>query len=877
MSVPPVVSADSGGLPITQIEYPEDLRFEEPVPPTFSAGESVLSILSLIFMSALSTVMLLQVCEPESNVIAGLQASAGTGFLGDLVGVLRPPTASVALPAWVWLPFAFTIFGATVGWLFEIYLLATGTPFYQTRSRATSFVLQVRLLNLAPVTATIFFFVCCLVVKDASTRMGLLYLSGMGGVMLSMALFFGGAEKAMGALLPGLQVVQIILGLVFWATGGLPMVAELLIVQAVLQLFSLMTTTATPLRSTVFHVSSTFSGLALYNALLVAVTAQPDLPFTVAPAMPPGSLVWWGFLVFSLGGLVVASRLWPRTYNNYRTILSNAIWAPLYFLLVSAKRFPKPKNLSALYKSGRPDETQLAPYWVDHPEFLAPGLNIPSARKLEDNVSVFADVVAAAKKTFALIAFLDHTFPQADSNIPLAQKPRLPMWSSGQEYWPAIFTMKLFGNTIPGRVLEPAPEPAIAAFKEGQLLAYLTESSVGSTFVRAAPERGEGALVTDFRFLERYATKPDYASYGGMAYFRVSSERKRLELVSVVPPQGTVEIAANPHDPSFRQAESQILASLYFQAISGKHLAEIHMTYNLVEVAMHNAFDAQGQWNHPFRTFMYLHFFTHELAEELTTEHLVQDGAVFTQVFATLHGGLIEHLNDCYSTFQYGEDEDFEERARLMTMPPQAGETKGTLLPNSAIKWELRYTAIFQRYTTSLIEAIYAEDDQVKEDEYVQALHRELNLVLRNGLPPRYDAFQTRKGLARFASDTIQHVVVRHQVYGTTAVRAAMDPRISKTQVPADGGTSGVDEWRSLVAVALATARARFTLLMGDFNYLLKGVDPEVVPEMQEAFERLQDDLLALDEKWKAGEKNKRFNYDYFRALPSDLHTGPGY
>ena len=36
-----------------------------------------------------------------------------------------------------------------------------------------------------------------------------------------------------------------------------------------------------------------------------------------------------------------------------------------------------------------------------------------------------------------------------------------------------------------------------------------------------------------------------------------------------------------------------------------------------------DAFDAERQWAHPIRTLLYLHFFSHQLAEELTTEHLL--------------------------------------------------------------------------------------------------------------------------------------------------------------------------------------------------------------------------------------------------------------
>ncbi|MFT6777952.1 MAG: hypothetical protein ACJAV1_001878 [Paraglaciecola sp.] len=227
---------------------------------------------------------------------------------------------------------------------------------------------------------------------------------------------------------------------------------------------------------------------------------------------------------------------------------------------------------------------------------------------------------------------------------------------------------------------------------------------------------GEGMLTTDFRFLENYETKPDYESYGGQAYFKVNSTMQRLELISVVAPHSTDALSADPRSPRFRRAESLVLASMYYQVISGKHLAEIHMTYNLVEVAMHDAFEAQGQWSHPFRIFMYLHFFTHELAEEITTEHLVQEGAVFSQIFATTHDSLVHHLNDCYSNFEYGADEDIEARAAMMTMQGSA-DKPGELLPNACIKWELDYAKIWNGYTTALINIIYADDAAVQADK----------------------------------------------------------------------------------------------------------------------------------------------------------------
>ena len=295
------------------------------------------------------------------------------------------------------------------------------------------------------------------------------------------------------------------------------------------------------------------------------------------------------------------------------------------------------------------------------------------------------------------------------------------------------------------------------------------------------------------------------------------------------------------------------------------------MTYALVEIALHNAFDAQGQWNHPFRSFLYLHLFAHGLAETLTTEHLVQDGAVFPQIFATTEDGLIRHLNDCYTGFQYGDDEDFQERAKLMMM------VDGEILPKACIRWELKYAEIWQRYTKDLIDIIYDDDAAVRADTCLQEFHRDLNTFFLKGLPERYESLETKVGVARYAADTIHHLVVRHQVYGTTSVKAALDPRISKVQVPRDTGTTPVDEWRSLASVALATERARFTLLFGDFKYLLDNVDGRYKEPMRRVFDELQEHLRTLDADWSKTDEDKRFNYDYFRPIPSALHTGAGY
>src|SRR5208283_4138328 len=217
--------------PSLNIKYAEDIRFERPRPPSYDTIGSILSIFSLLLMTILSTIMATQLLNPAINF--GLE-------------FLPPPQASSALATWAWAPFAFTVWGAGLGFIFELVLLLRGTPFQQTLNPFTTFIRNIRLLNLAPVTTTIFFFVCSMIVQDANLRMALLYFSAMGCFALALALFFGGAEASVGLILMAMQIVQIIFVFTFGVAVGGKLVAVFLILSAILQLTSLIIGAMTP-------------------------------------------------------------------------------------------------------------------------------------------------------------------------------------------------------------------------------------------------------------------------------------------------------------------------------------------------------------------------------------------------------------------------------------------------------------------------------------------------------------------------------------------------------------------------------------------------------------------------------------------------------
>ena len=554
--------------PLTHITYSESIRFIKPEQPTFGFLGSILSIMSLMFMSSMSMLMFMVLAFPELNVIT--QLNLGNPFINML-----KQANNLSFAAWVWIPFAFTIFGSVLGWTFELGLLLVGKPFQVRNNAFARFITQVRLLNLAPVTSSIFFFICAISVQSPDLRMALYFASAVAMFSLGFALFFASKAASVQLSLLGMQVVQM---LVVWGASAHleTSVIALLVGQSVLQLATLLMGIATPVKSTIFHVTNTIAGVLLFAAILQVSGVDPAFSVNVMPEIASGSLMMWGLVISCLAAVILTAKALPDAYNNFRSILSNTIWAPIYFKLVSAERFPNPVNLSQVYDKVKPKKTPLCPYYQAHPEHLVQSLSIPAVadEDIEANVTVFKTLMSQALGAFKLITFLDYNAPQADLKTPLSDKPRMAIWSNGSEYWPTLFKKHIFGSYLPnGGELAPAPHAAITAFKAGQLLAYLTESGVGNPFAKQAEHRGVGAVMIDFRFLEKYETKTDYEPYGGMAYFYVNGQTQKLELVSVVAPYGNVEINANPHDPEFRRVESLVLASLYFQVISGKHLA----------------------------------------------------------------------------------------------------------------------------------------------------------------------------------------------------------------------------------------------------------------------------------------------------------------
>lgn len=803
-------------------------------------------------------------------------------LLGFLIASVAAFLFTAEFPSWIRAPFLFTAIGSGIGLLYELWLIASGRAYQLYVTPGGRIVQWLRAAVLVLVYGSTYFMYCLITAGGSSNgNWGVFGISGFLTGMLAVILLLRGPQQ-LGATMFLLGVVgQIVL---VWLAPELPggtLVRWLLTGAAATLYASIVIGAATPQRSTAFHVLGIASVGFLYFALRNA-GQSPDASWSSLPTV----WLWLWLLAGFFAAVATSFCLLPRTRGVLRAFVANSTWPLFYLLIAGGLRVPRPDRLSVLYK-GNEDRLKplaLLPYYLAHPRNLTHPVSIPCLNEaLTLKVHAFTFITRMVTFFFGVASVVNRFFPFANIDVPIAHKPRMEPWSDGSDYWPwwLLKSVWLPGlgwfqiqSGVRGPGFQPTPEAAVDAYHDGQLLAYLVEYGIAGSFIEPDCSSGQPRFKMDFSFLEKYETKPDYESYGGIAFFEINAHRKCMVLKSVRAPGSTQEIEADPNDASFRHAEDMILASLYYYVVSGKHLVEIHMGLNLIEIALFNAFDAEKNWHHPIRMALYPHLFAHELAEELTTQNLLEDGAVFPQIFATTNSALMRHLNDRFSEYQLGRDEDFDYRQSVL-LSSNPGKTLAEILPRCSLLWELEYASIWQEYATAIVNASYPTDRDFAADENIRSLFDTLSRMYHQPLPARYARLETKTGLATFIADTLHHLIVRHEVYGTSGVRLSLDPRINKVQVPKDGGPCAIDEWRSLACVAMATSRVRYTKLMSNFSNVFSDIkDENLRHAFRLAHTQMKARLQQLEEKFN---RDGVDNYQTLRLLPSDLDIGAGY
>lgn len=826
----------------TEIVPPGIEKFTLPELPSFSKAWSWLSALSLLIL-----------------LIASVSA---------IQGLLDQSWVVVA-------PFYVTALGSGLGLVYESWLIMQGQHYQLLGTPPGRIIQTVRIANLAPVFGSVYLLFGYLSFPNQLDWLTVV-IGVATGLLLILLVFQGSQLTLLATLAIGLlgQLVLVVSSSQFsdsLAALALSAVAILLFSTALIN-------PITPQRSTVFHVVATAAVLLLWWAMHRSRGALGE-------SLAVNSL-WLQLAVAIPAGMWLAFRIQPATWARFRSFLANATWPLFYLVIAGGIRIPRPDKLSQLYE-GHEEKLQLLkvlPYYIAHPRNLTHAVSVPCLDEaLTLKVHRFGFLTRLVQFAFGLASVVNRFFPFASIHVPIALKPRIEPWSDGSNYWPNWLLRRVYipnlgwfsiESGVKGPGLQSTPHSAIEAYKHGQLLAFLVEYGIAGSFIKATEHDGRVKFLLDMSFLEKYESKADYECYGGKALFEIDEVEKCLRLTQLVGVGGGDWIAANPFDATFRHAEDQILASIYFYVVSGKHLVEIHMGLNLVEIALFNAFDAKHHWRHPIRQALYPHLFAHELAEELTTQNLLENNAVFPQIFATTNASLMRHLNDRFKEYRLSLDEDFDAREQVL-LAGRPGSRLEDVLPRSSLVWEKEYFAIWLQYATSLVGASFAADSDVSNDDCIRVLFGNLTSLFPQPLPGRYDDLKTKSGLSRLIADLMHHLIIKHEIYGTSGVRLALDPRINKVQVPKDGGPSAVDEWRSLACVAMATSRVRYALLMTDFKNTFEDIEDSRVREMfNTAHDQMKERLRSLEQQYLSDGVD---NYETLRPLPSELDIGAGY
>ena len=410
----------------TPVDFREgfvDDRFKSSPPPkTYKLLPSLLSIASLIVMTQGAIYMSKLVgnpavsfhlvktekprrgkaVPPEANTFEELMAEAECFFPGVLYDTkvtdpgyfeqcnrpldITKTSIETTPPLWSLLPFYFTIWGAGLGGAFEIVLVLVGKAFQQNFNPLATWVSRLRLLNLAFVSTSIFFLSACLTIPSNNSDLlqGLMYFFTALAFALAPALFFGGFTAGGFDFLPptllGLQVAQFVFVVSRGAVFGGKMATFVLALAPALQFTAFLVTTATPLRSTAFHVLSTLAGFALYISLLLSGNEAPsflsDIDMTLEG--PKTTHVGPLLVVSAAFGWTAMMTLAPRVYQYFRSELSYYVWSTLYYVLVGAPSQPLPLRLSAIFDNQVPRRITVQPYSAQHPYYVSTNLGIPA-------------------------------------------------------------------------------------------------------------------------------------------------------------------------------------------------------------------------------------------------------------------------------------------------------------------------------------------------------------------------------------------------------------------------------------------------------------------------------------------------------------------
>ena len=589
-----------------------------------------------------------------------------------------------------------------------------------------------------------------------------------------------------------------------------------------------------------FHILNTITTILLYNGLK-SIIVFPYIQISFQ----------WIVIGFLAAIFIVFTSRIQRNYVRF--IIANFIWSLIYKLLLSTS-FPSPTSISTYYGN----KIKWIPYHEKYPK--AYPLSILSAAYIP-NSQKFGELSRKINFLFRIISQVDKFLPQSDVSESIIYKDRIKVLDPE-------FYVPSFIETLGKKNRFNIPKTLETYHSYDQALVWMVLYGHCSTMLKKISE--SDSLYThmiDLSWLEKYHPKKDCYGYGGKAYFTQNPITMDLTLQSIHLPEGS---KIKPSDSQFKNALTRILSSTGFVSVAGFHLIGIHMLLNLITVSLYNTFSVNFNKNcHPFYAIMNIHFYNHCLVEEITTAHLVEKGAVFSQIFALKHEDMCTFINDYFCSIEFGSEADLESRIEVLGIIPRY----------SQIEWQLEYKKIFKRYAEKVVDIMYPNEMDLQNDTLISNFYDELNSTLesrRGGAPglQRFSKFSEKKYLVNFITDCMHIAIVSHKVYGTKVPEYAVHPTLMPSQVHLDFSLPSIDDYMSLIFVTAATSRVNFTLLLSvDANIVFGNVQPDDIRiGLIQSFNDMKQDLVELGIRWSSD-----VNEQYQRCLPSELECAAGY
>ncbi|HEV3401274.1 MAG TPA: lipoxygenase family protein [Acidimicrobiales bacterium] len=375
----------------------------------------------------------------------------------------------------------------------------------------------------------------------------------------------------------------------------------------------------------------------------------------------------------------------------------------------------------------------------------------------------------------------------------------------------------------------------------------LGEVAVAGPYACYLKRGDDGVYDWDFRHLAKYEHHAGLRSLACRVVFRPDDGGKRLRAVEIDSELGV----SRPGDADWPLARRIALGAATNDLSIVRHFNWIHLTCvsNVATVTRNNL-----PGDHPLRRLLWPHTWGTHYSNELVTDIMLMPGGDFETVFSFTHRGLCDLVSESYGEY------------RISVIEPQADvkdrglDKSGLDLPsfqNRNAHWQVMHD-----HACRYLELYYKSDDQVAEDEYVQAWLRELDERIPNGIRKwlEKDPLGVDE-LARLVAGFIYLGSVEHEVLGTGLWNYQLWQQVQPTRIYASGQRESIDVFQRLVNYNFILNVHR-TELCSDFSPM--GLD---LPA-KKAFHDFKRDLENLQAKLD------REPYAAWKVCPRILESG---